>query len=111
MMMAHRRVINNYYNDINNLACLLNNLVNSYRLIIGSAKELNGITLANKRDVKSSLKRAKQLGKIIDNLIEALDNIGNDYTRYCNIKADIMKTKVECDYILTEIDEELRFKE
>lgn len=108
--MSHRRVVNNYYNDINNLVCLLNNLVNSYRLIVGSAQELNSIALANKKDVRKSLDRAKKVGKIIDNIIETLDNIGKDYTKYCNTKSSIMKSKIECDYILTEIDEELKFK-
>ena len=47
--MGHRRVIETYYKDVNNLVFLLEKLVGSYRLLVGGADELNKIALAKKK--------------------------------------------------------------
>ncbi|WP_373897694.1 hypothetical protein ACER0A_011430 [Haloimpatiens sp. FM7315] len=109
--MTHRKVVNNYYNDINNLADLLLKLVNSYRLLVGGADELNKIALASKKDVKKAINRAENLGDIIDDIVGTLDEIGFNYTDYCKLKAQVVKDKLHMQYILTEIDEELKLKE
>jgi hypothetical protein len=109
--LAHRRVIQNYYNDINNLADILTKLVSSYRLLIGGADELNKIALSKKSDVKDALKRADNLGDIIDETIKVLDNASCSYMSYCQIKTEVMKCKIEMEYIETEINEELKLKD
>ncbi|MBU3179605.1 hypothetical protein [Clostridium psychrophilum] len=109
--MAHRRVVENYYDDINNLADLLNKLVSSYRLLIGGANELNGIALSKKSDVKEALKRANGVGDIIDQTIKVLDDASYGYMSYCKMKTEIMKSKLQIEYIESEIDEELRLKD
>lgn len=109
--MGHRRVIQNYYTDVNGLAELLSKLINSYRLLIGGANELNGITLAHRGDVKDALKRVDKLGEIIDDLLEALEETGGGYLDYCKLKSEVMKYHLEAQYIQTEIDDELKFKE
>ena len=109
--MAHRRVVENYYDDINNLADLLNKLVSSYRLLIGGANELNGIALSKKSDVKEALKRANGVGDIIDETIKVLDDASYGYMSYCKMKTEIMKSKLQIKYIESEIDEELRLKD
>ncbi|MBU3159907.1 hypothetical protein KPL37_09095 [Clostridium frigoris] len=109
--MAHRRVVQNYYNDINNLADILSKLVSSYRLLIGGANELNGIALSKKSDVKDALKRASGVGNIIDETIKVLDDASYSYMSYCKIKTEIMKSKLQIEYIETEIDEDLRLKD
>ncbi|MEK6266008.1 MAG: hypothetical protein N2B06_14755, partial [Clostridium sp.] len=80
--MSHRRVVQNHYNDINNLADMLSKLVNSYRLLIGGADELNKIALSKKSDVKDALKRADNLGDIIDEVIKVLDGASYSYMSY-----------------------------
>jgi hypothetical protein len=109
--LAHRRVIQNYYNDINNLADLLTKLVSSYRLLIGGADELNKIALSKKGEVKDALKRADEVGDIIDGLIKVLDVSSFNYMSYCETKTEVMKCKLEIGYIETEIEEELRLKD
>ena len=109
--MAHRRVIQNYYNDINNLADTLAKLVNSYRVLIGGAEELNRIALAKKSDVKDALKRADSVGDIIDETIKVLDDASYGYMSYCKIKTEVMKCKIQIEFIETEIDEDLRLKD
>ena len=106
--MGRRKVIEVYYEDIGNLAELLAKLVNSYRLLIGGAAELNVIALARKSEVKAALKRAYNLGDVIDKLIHRLEDININYLEYCSLKADILKAKLELEYIETEIDEELK---
>lgn len=109
--MTRRRVIQNYYSDINNLADILGKLVGSYRLLIGGADELNKIALSKKSDVKDALKRADQLGDIIDETIKVLDDSSFSYMSYCNMKTEVMKGKIKIEYIEAEIDEELRIKD
>ena len=109
--MARRRVIQSYYNDINNLADILTKLVSSYRLMIGGADELNKIALSKKSDVKDALKRADSLGEIIDETIKVLDDASYGYMSYCRMKTEVMKGKIQIEFIETEIDEDLRLKD
>lgn len=109
--MTQRRVIETYYSDINNLVELLAKLSGSYRVLVGAADDLNRIAFASKSEIKDALNRAEDLGKVIDRLIDVLDDVAIGYVKYCKLKGDTIKTKVNCDNILTEIDEELKFKE
>lgn len=108
--MGHRKVIDNYFCDVNNLAELLNKYVNSYRLLIGGASEINQITLARKKEVRDALKRADRLGDIIDELIEVIECTNCVYMDYCELKSQCIKTKIKLNIIETEIDDELDFK-
>jgi hypothetical protein len=108
--MAHRRIIETYYRDVNNLADLLNKLVNSYRLLVGGANELNGIALASKSDIKDALKRAHELGDIIDGVIEALEVTTDSCNCYCKLKGEILGSKIHIGYIETEIGEDLKLQ-
>ncbi len=108
--MAHRRIIETYYRDVNNLADLLNKLVNSYRLLIGGANELNGIALASKGDIKDALKRAHELGEIIDDVIETLEITTDSCTCYCKMKAEVINSKMHLAYIETELQEDLKMQ-
>jgi len=49
-------------------------LVESYRLLVGSAEEFNKITLAHKKDLEKAIDRANELGEIIDKLLNFLDS-------------------------------------
>jgi hypothetical protein len=107
--MPHRKVIEQYYSDINNIADLLSKLTNSYRLLIGGAGELNGMAIVHKNDVKHALKRVNELGHIIDDLIDVLDKSGYSYMDYCKLKSQVIEHRVQAQYIQTELDEELGF--
>lgn len=109
--MSGRKLIETYYVDINNLADLLGKLVNSYRLLVGGADELNKIALSKRTNVKEALKRADELGEIIDNIIEALESASHNYLDYCSVKSEFIKSKMVSHYIETEIDEELKLHE
>ncbi len=102
--------MNNQYNEVNNLTTLLNSLVNSYRLLIGGAYELNNISEAKKGDVKDAVKRADDLGEIIDEIIRTLDECNTSYIKYCKIKKSFIDEKSIKDNILTEINNEIEFK-
>lgn len=110
-ILTHRKVINSYYSDVNNLTDLMGKLVNSYRLLVAGADELNKIALASKSDIKDALDRAEQLGEIIDELIKTLDHVCCDYVKYVKIKSQAINTCIDSKNILTEIDEELKLKD
>jgi hypothetical protein len=109
--LSGRKLIETYYVDINNLADLLGKLVNSYRLLIGGADELNKIALARRKDVRNALERVDELGDIIDHIIGALEGASHNYLDYCSLKSDIIKGKLGSHHIETEIDDELKFEE
>ncbi|MBQ6819684.1 MAG: hypothetical protein IJO26_00125 [Clostridium sp.] len=107
--MTYRHLVENQYNEVNNLTSLLNSLVNSYRLLIGGAYELNNISEAKKSDVKEAVKRADNLGEIIDEVIKALDDCNTPYVKYCKLKKSFIDDKSIKDNILTEINNEIEF--
>lgn len=109
--MGNRKVIQTYYSDLNNLSELLLKLVNSYRILIGGADELNKIALASKGDVKEALKRADKVGDLIDDVIEALKHSSENYAEYCDIKGELLKERLSVEYIFAEIEQDLSFKE
>lgn len=61
-------------NNIDQLLVILKPLVESYRLLVGSAEEFNRITLAHKKDLSKAINRADDLGDIIDDVIDILDS-------------------------------------
>ena len=105
--MSHRKIIEEYYCDINNLTDLLSKLTNCYRLLIGGAGELNSIASAHKKEAKDALHRADELGDILDKLISAIDKSTVEYAQYCKMRTEIIRGKMKAQYMETEIDEEL----
>jgi hypothetical protein len=108
--MGYNKIMSSYYSELTNLVFLLEKYVNSYRLLIGGAGELNGIALAKKNEVKDALKRVDKVGDLIDDLIDILECCQNTYLNYVRLKSDVLIVKTEKDLILTEIDNELLFQ-
>lgn len=107
--MAYREVVKGNFEELNNLADLLGKFVNSYRLLIGGAGELNNIALSKKNEVKDALDRAEDVGCIIDSLVKVIEGSGNCYFKYAKIKNEFILAKTQKDSILTEIDNDLNF--
>lgn len=82
-------------------------MVNSYRLLIGGANELNNTSEAKKSKVKEAIDRANALGKIIDEVISVLGECCDSYIEYCKIRKEFIKANTSEQIILTEINEEL----
>lgn len=101
--MDNRKIIENYHTDICNLAEILSKLVNSYRLLIGGAAEINNIALASKRDVKKAISRANELGEVIDNIIEVLEDSDEAYLNYCKLKSKVLVDEIKIETIQSEL--------
>lgn len=84
--------------------------MNSYRLLVGSAGELNQIALAKKKEVKDTLDLVDELGDIIEEVLDTIKKSQDNYNVYCKLKSKLVGDKIQEDYILTEINEELDFK-
>lgn len=106
--MGRRKVVTNYYQDINNLTLYLNTLINGYKNLISGADELNRITSAKRSDVKKALRRVDRVGKIIDKYLDTIDECSKCYNDYCIEKSKVLSCIKECDYISGETDEELK---
>lgn len=109
--MKYQELMKQYYVDINNLNQLLKTMVDSYRLLIGGAAELNNIYEAKSSYVKEAVHRANELGDIIDHVIELIDKCGESYFKYCSTMGDYILKKSDDKIILTEVDNELFFQD
>lgn len=109
--MKYQQLMKQYYGDINNLSQLLQSMVNSYRLLIAGAAELNNINEAKSSYVKVAVKRADNLGEIIDHVIELLDECGESYFKYIALVGDHILKNTDSSVILTEVDNELLFQD
>lgn len=108
--MKYQELIKDYYGNLNNLNDLLKKMTESYRLLIGGAAELNNIPEAKNSYVKDAVRRADKLGETIDHLIELIDSCGESYYQYCTIINNFILTNSNSDIILTEVDNDLLFK-
>lgn len=108
--MGIKIVYDQYFREISYLVDILNKYVNSYRLLIGSAGELNSIALARKGDVKDTLKKIEQLGDLIDCLLETLESAQYNYIEYLKLKTSVLQVEISKEIILTEIDNDLKFE-
>ena len=102
--MKYQQLMKQYYGDINNLSQLLQSMVNSYRLLIAGAAELNNIN-----EAKSSY--VKVAGKIIDHIIDLIDECGEGYFKYIKIVGGHILKNTDNNVILTEVDNELLFQD
>lgn len=109
--MKYQQLMKQYYGDINNLSQLLQSMVNSYRLLIAGAAELNNINEAKSSYVKVAVKRADRLGKIIDHIIDLIDECGEGYFKYIKIVGGHILKNTDNNVILTEVDNELLFQD
>ena len=109
--MKYQQLMKQYYGDINNLSQLLQSMVNSYRLLIAGAAELNNINEAKSSYVKVAVKRADSLGKIIDHIIDLIDECGEGYFTYIKIVGGHILKNTDNNVILTEVDNELLFQD
>ncbi len=105
--MKYQQLMKEYYVDINNLNQLLKTMVDSYRLLIAGAAELNNIYEAKSSYVKDAVHRANKLGDTIDNVIDLLEECGETYFKYCAVMGEYILKKSDNKVILTEVDEEL----
>lgn len=109
--MKYQQLMKEYYGDLSNLNQLLQSMVNSYRLLIAGAAELNNINEARSSYVKVAVKRADNLGEIIDHVIELIDEYGASYFKYIALVGDHVLKNTDSSVILTEVDNELLFQD
>lgn len=107
--MRNSDVFKSHFNEVKNLSSLLNNYVNSYRLLVGAAGELNNIYKVRKRDLDDALDRVKEMGEIIDTVLEIIKENEDVYIKYIRLKSEILNSKASKDIILTEVEEDLLF--
>jgi len=108
--LTQRKVIESYFEDLNNLVDILQKLVMSYSNLIRGADEISRITFADKNTAKDAIKRVEDLGAIIDELIKTLDKVCYTYINYTKIKSEAVKAKIDAQNIMLEINEELKFR-
>jgi len=108
--MAQRRVIESYGRDLGFTIEQLCKLVGSYKILVDTASSVNCITIANKRDIKDALKRAQEVGCLIDELIDVLDCSICTWGKYMKLKTEYINSRLDLCIIETEVEEEIRLQ-
>ncbi|MBD7910321.1 MULTISPECIES: hypothetical protein [Clostridium] len=107
--MGYDKVIHGHYEDLNNLNTLLRNYIEIYRLLVSSTSELNTIPLAKKSEVKDALDRIKEVGNLIDDLLDVIGKCEGSYVKYCFLKNEVIYENTQKENIKTEIHDELEY--
>lgn len=113
----NEKVMTSHYDDLVKLTNLLSSYVNSYRLLVAGASELNTIYGRKSREVQKAIDRADDVGGEIDELLKVIDLYQDSYLNYSKLKNEIVsinykngKVKEELKGVIqTEIDKELKF--
>lgn len=108
--MSQRRIIEGYASDINMTVDQLAKSVGIYKTLIDSTSSLNCIALASKSDVKDALKRAREVGEIIDELIDSLEYALCTWSKYLKLKTEYINCRLDMSYIEAQVEEELRLQ-
>lgn len=108
--MSQRKVIESFGKDIDMTVEQLGRLVAVYKTLIESASSLNSITLASKSDVKDALKRVREVGEIIDELIDSLEYALCTWSKYLKLKTEYINCRMDICYIEAQVEEELRIQ-
>ena len=108
--MAQRRVIESYGRDIGFTIDQLCKLINSYKILVDAASNVNCITIASKSDIKDALKRAREVGCLIDELIDVLDCSICTWGNYMKLKTEYINSRLDLCTIEAEIEEEIRLQ-
>jgi len=106
--MAQRRIIESYGRDLGFTIDQLCRLIGSYKILVDTASSVNCITIANKRDIKDALKRAQEVGCLIDELIDVLDC--STWDNYMKLKTEYINSRLDLCLIETEVEEEIRLQ-
>lgn len=108
--MSQRKIIEGFGKDIDFTVDQLSRLVVVYKTLIDSASSFNSIALASKSDVKDALKRAREVGEIIDELIDALEYALCTWSKYLKLKTEYINSRLDMCYIEAQIEEDLRLQ-
>lgn len=108
--MSQRTIMDGYGKDIGFTVDQLGKLVAVYKTLIDSASSLNSITLASKSDVKAALKRIRDVGEIIDELIDSLEYALCTWSKYLKLKTEYISCRMDICYIEAQIEEDLRIQ-
>lgn len=113
----YEKIMISHYEDLTKLSSLLSSYVNSYRLLVAGASELNTIYGRKSKEVEKAIARADNVGSDIDEILKIMDKYQDSYLKYIKLKNDIVianykngKMKQEVKGVIqTEIDDELKF--
>ncbi|MGL4569518.1 MAG: hypothetical protein ACRCVJ_00460 [Clostridium sp.] len=113
----HNKVMDDHFSELIKMSSLLKTLVDSYRLLIAGAVDVNILPVRRTKDVERALDRADEVGKLIDRIVDVMDEYEYSYIKFSKIKNEVVslnyekkKVKNELnDVIQTEINNELNF--
>lgn len=103
--LDYANLVQSYCSDLSYIADLLTKLAGTYNILVNSADGFNKNAFARKDDVEDAIHRAKDLGKVIDKVIDVLEIQMMLYIDYITAKDDFINTNFAFnDIIRSEID-------
>lgn len=109
MTVDYSQLIQSYYSDVTYLSDLLAKLSGTYNLLINTADGFNRNSFAKRSDVEDAVDRAHDLGKIIDTVIDMLEEQIVIYMNYARIKSEyILNNLPHTEIIKSEIEHHIK---
>jgi hypothetical protein len=93
-------MIQSYCSDLSYLADILTKLSGSYNLLANSANSFNNNSYSKKDYIEDAIGRTKDLGKVIDKVISALEVQILLYISYTNIKNEYISSNFSFNEII-----------
>ncbi len=108
--MSLRKVMFEYYQDINGMLDIIAKLTISYQTLVNTANFLNQIGLSHRNDIKEALDRAREISCILENAICTYDSLQETYLNYLKTESSILRKRAIPEQIGIEIEENITFK-
>ena len=105
--MGYKKVMQSYYQDVDNLSSLLREYVDIYKNLILATGNLNDTSVMKKSEIKHCIDRVEDLGDIIDDLIKGVEKTESAYVKYCLTKSSIIQASIHEKEVLDEIHKDI----
>lgn len=109
MTVDYSQLIQTYYSDLTYILDMLVKLTGTYSALINSADGLNRISFSKRGDIEDAVDRTVALGKVIDTVIDMLEDQTVLYLNYSRIKNQfIMNNLPHNEIIKSDIEHHIK---
>ncbi|MCL2321500.1 MAG: hypothetical protein FWC47_05255 [Oscillospiraceae bacterium] len=108
--MSLKKVMNEYYRDINSVLDVIAKLTISYQSLVNTANFLNQIGLSHRNDIKEALDRAREISCTLEKAICTYDSLQDAYLSYLKTESNILKKRAIPEQIAIEIEEDITLR-
>jgi|GEM_PF-6906750 len=108
--MSLRKVMYEYYQDINSVLDVIAKLSISYQTLVNTANFLNQIGLSHRNDIKEALDRAREISCVLEDAICTYDSLQETYLNYLKVESSYLRKRAIAEQVALELEENITLK-